>query len=95
MATERKFNLKRCPFCRRSYCFTGVKVHAGPNDEEWWYITCDWDRGGCGATSGWYTSLESIPAEFLIVDELDYGHPIADNPDGIAEVHFDNNSGGS
>ena len=78
MAVERKFNLKACPFCKRSNYFTGVQVEVKP-DVKMWYITCHYERGGCGAASGWYTGLESIPEDFEIVDDLDFGHPKHDD----------------
>ena len=88
---KRRFRLMRCPFCKRTGTFTAVQV-----ENNGWYITCNYDRGGCGCTSGWYAELEKIPEGFEIVEYLEYGHPVEEDPEGQSERVFPHeNEGGN
>jgi len=80
LSSQKDFNLTSCPFCGKTR-FTACPVLF--DNVTLYYVACDFDRGGCGADSGWYHSLK-IPfryndMEYRLVDKKDYGHPINHN----------------
>lgn len=47
-----EIGLKPCPFCgKNAVVLTRQKGENGWRD--WYYVLCDYDFGGCGASGGW------------------------------------------
>ena len=50
-----EYNLKYCPFCGNKYVYL-MKRHATGGWRDKYCVLCDYNDGGCGASSGWYHS---------------------------------------
>lgn len=53
-----ELELKPCPFCGES---EPVRMMVRAGKDGWrnrYFILCEYDNGGCGASSGWYHSKE-------------------------------------
>lgn len=46
--------IKECPFCGSTEAPRLYTRHGKDGWRDQYYVLCDWNDGGCGASSGWY-----------------------------------------